>query len=127
MNCAEKLLEPTIFFNLYTEESKVANRDWVDYQACSLLQYINVIANLLEESKVANRDWVDYQACSLLQYINVIANLLEESKVANRDWVDFQACSLLQYINVIANLLQRRGRVFACRSSDLGSISGWGR
>ena len=28
-----------------------------------------------EESKVANCDWVDYQACSLLQYINVIANL----------------------------------------------------
>ena len=29
-----------------------------------------------EESKVANRDWVDNQTCSLLQYINVIANLL---------------------------------------------------
>ena len=29
-----------------------------------------------EESKVANRDWVDHQACSLLQYINVIANIL---------------------------------------------------
>ena len=28
-----------------------------------------------EESKVANRDWVDHQACSLLKYINVIANL----------------------------------------------------
>ena len=28
-----------------------------------------------EESKVVNRDWVDHQACSLLQYINVIANL----------------------------------------------------
>ena len=28
-----------------------------------------------EESKVANRDWVDHQACRLLQYINVIANL----------------------------------------------------
>ena len=28
-----------------------------------------------EESKVANRDWVDHQACSLLQYTNVIANL----------------------------------------------------
>ena len=28
-----------------------------------------------EENKVANRDWVDHQACSLLQYINVIANL----------------------------------------------------
>ena len=27
-----------------------------------------------EESKIANRDWVDHQACSLLQYINVIAN-----------------------------------------------------
>ena len=28
-----------------------------------------------EKSKVANRDWVDHQACSLLKYINVIANL----------------------------------------------------
>ena len=29
-----------------------------------------------EESKVGNRDWVNHQACSLLQYNNVIANLL---------------------------------------------------
>ena len=28
-----------------------------------------------EKSKVANRDWLDYQTCSLLQYINVKANL----------------------------------------------------
>ena len=28
-----------------------------------------------EESKVANRDWIDHEACSLLQYINVIADL----------------------------------------------------
>ena len=28
-----------------------------------------------KESKVANRDWVDHQVCSLLQSINVIANL----------------------------------------------------
>ena len=28
-----------------------------------------------EESKVANSDWVDYKACSLLQYIYVITNL----------------------------------------------------
>ena len=28
-----------------------------------------------EERKVVNRDWVDHQAYSLLQYINVIANL----------------------------------------------------
>ena len=29
-----------------------------------------------EESKVANCDWVDHQACSLLQYISVITNVL---------------------------------------------------
>ena len=29
-----------------------------------------------EESEVANRDWVEHQACSLLQNINVIANFL---------------------------------------------------
>ena len=29
-----------------------------------------------EESKVVNRDWVNHQACSMLQYINVIDNLL---------------------------------------------------
>ena len=28
-----------------------------------------------QESKIANCDWVDHQACSLLQYIYVIANL----------------------------------------------------
>ena len=28
-----------------------------------------------EESKVGNRDWVDHQACSLLQYNNVITNI----------------------------------------------------
>ena len=28
-----------------------------------------------EEAKAANCDWVDHQACSLLQYINVKANL----------------------------------------------------
>ena len=30
-----------------------------------------------EESKVANRDWVDHQEFILLQYINVIANLFK--------------------------------------------------
>ena len=29
-----------------------------------------------EESEVANRDLADYQACSFLQYINVITNFL---------------------------------------------------
>ena len=36
-----------------------------------------------EESKVANRDWVDHQACSLLQYINHIANLPTTGKHPN--------------------------------------------
>ena len=36
-----------------------------------------------EESKVANRDWVDHQACSLLQYINIIANLFIMGKYFN--------------------------------------------
>ena len=30
---------------------------------------------LKRKAKFADRDWVDHQACSLLQYINVIANL----------------------------------------------------
>ena len=30
-----------------------------------------------EKSKVANRELVDHQACSLMQYINVIANLFK--------------------------------------------------
>ena len=34
-----------------------------------------LINSVKEESQVINREWVDNQACSLLQYINVIANL----------------------------------------------------
>ena len=34
-----------------------------------------------EESKVANRNWIDHQTCSLLQYINVIANLFYNGKL----------------------------------------------
>ena len=37
-----------------------------------------------EESKVANRDWVDHQACSLLQYINVIAKLFMMGNYFNK-------------------------------------------
>ena len=36
-----------------------------------------MLVDLKEESKVANFDWVDHQACSLSQHINVITNLLE--------------------------------------------------
>ena len=36
----------SLIWRAIKEESKVANRDWVDHEACSLLQYIDVIANL---------------------------------------------------------------------------------
>ena len=43
------------------KESKVANRDWVDNQACSLLQYINVIANLFIMENYFNKlRWKNY-------------------------------------------------------------------
>ena len=34
-----------------------------------------------EESKVAIRELVDHQACSLLQYINVITNSVEKIRI----------------------------------------------
>ena len=33
-----------------------------------------------EESIVANRDWADHQACSMLQYIHVIADIKVHTK-----------------------------------------------
>ena len=50
------------------EESKDANRDWVDHQACSLLQYINVImGNYFNELRRKN-----IRANSLLQFIHLV-------------------------------------------------------
>ena len=37
-----------------------------------------------EEKKVANRDWVDHQACSLLQYMNGLTNLLIMGNYLNK-------------------------------------------
>ena len=55
-----------------------------------------------EESKVANRDWVDYQACSLLQYINVIANLFIMGNYFNElHWKIIRANNLLQLIHQV--------------------------
>ena len=52
-----------------------------------------------EESKVANRDWVDHQACSLLQYINIIANLFIMGNYFNElHWKIIRANNLLQFI-----------------------------
>ena len=40
--------------------------------------------SIKEESKVANRDWVGHQTCSLLQYINVMTNLFLKKKKKNQ-------------------------------------------
>ena len=45
------------------------------YEHDEFHECLKIDLSIKEESKVANRDWVDYQACSLLQYINIIANL----------------------------------------------------
>ena len=53
-----------------------------------------------EESRVANSDWVDHQACSLLQYINVIANLFIMRNYFNElRWKIIRAINLLQFIH----------------------------
>ena len=55
-----------------------------------------------EESKVANRNWVDHQACSLLQYINVIANLFIMGNYFNElRWKIIRATNLLQLIHQV--------------------------
>ena len=55
-----------------------------------------------EESKVANRDWVDHQACSLLQYINVKANIFIMGDYFNElRWKIIRAKNLLQFIHQV--------------------------
>ena len=56
-----------------------------------------------EGSKVANRDWVDHQACSLLQYINVIiANLIIMGNYFNElRWKFISINNLLQFIHQV--------------------------
>ena len=55
-----------------------------------------------EESKVANRAWVDHQAYSLLQYINVIANLFIMGNYFNElRWKIIRANNLLQFIHQV--------------------------
>ena len=54
------------------------------------------------ESKIANRDWVDHQTWSLLQYMNVIANLFIMGNYFNvLRWNFFRANNLLQFIHQV--------------------------
>ena len=55
-----------------------------------------------EESKVANRGWVEHQACSLLQYINVIANLfIIGSYFIKLSWKIMRDNNLIQFIHQV--------------------------
>ena len=55
-----------------------------------------------EDSKVANSDWVDHQPCSLLQYINVIANLFIMGNYFNElPWKIIWANNLLWFIHQV--------------------------
>ena len=55
-----------------------------------------------EESKVANRDWADHQTCSVLQYINVIANLFIIGNYFHElRWKSIRANNLLQFIHQV--------------------------
>ena len=49
---SERLKSYPAAFNLRGKQS--VNRDWVDHQACSLQQYINVIANLFIKGNYFN-------------------------------------------------------------------------
>ena len=48
---------------------------WLSFVMYNCDVVIFPLVSWKEESKVANRNWVDHQACSLPQSINVIANL----------------------------------------------------
>ena len=53
-----------------------------------------------EESKVANHDWVDHRACTLLQYINIRANLFIMGNYLNKlHWKIMRANNLPQFIH----------------------------
>ena len=53
-----------------------------------------------EESKVANHDWVCHQACSLLQFIYVIAHLfIMGNYFIKLRWKNIRANNLLQFIH----------------------------
>ena len=55
-----------------------------------------------EESKVANHDWIDHQACRLLQNNNAIANLFMMGNYFNElRWKIIRANNLLQLIHQV--------------------------
>ena len=55
-----------------------------------------------EESNVANHEWVEHQACSMLQYINVIASLFIMGIYFNKlSCIKIKANNLFQFIHQV--------------------------
>ena len=92
----------------FKEESKVANCDWVDYQACSLLQYINVIANLFIMGNYFNElCWKIIRANNLLQLIHQVTieirfrkSLAQERSKSYTSFLSVQAMHIFVHIKV---------------------------
>ena len=97
------------------EESKVANRDWVDHQACSLLQYINVIANLFIMGNYFNElCWKIIRANNFLQFIHQVTieirfrkSLAQERFKLNLEFRNQIIVSSIKFENVLQSLWYR--------------------
>ena len=94
------------------EESKVANHNWVDHQACRLLQYINVLANLFIMGNYFNKlRWKIMRANNPLQFIHqVTKNSCSESPWRKRDlsptWnLDIKSKSSLKFRKYFAKFM----------------------
>ena len=90
------------------EESKVADRDWVDHQACSLLQYINVIANLFKMGIYFNElCWKIIRANNLIQFIHqvTIESRFQKSMAQER----FKSNLEFRYQIIVSSIKFRKG------------------
>ena len=90
------------------EKSKVANRDWVDHQACSLLQYINVIANLFTMGNCFNElRWKIIRAINLLQFIHQVTIQFRFRKSLAQE--RFMSNLKLRYQIIVSSIKFRKG------------------
>ena len=107
----------------YKEESKVANRDLVDHQACSLLQYINVIANLFIIRNYFNKlRWKIIRANNLLQFIHFITIELRYVKLKSLAQKRFKSNLEFRYQIIVLSIKFRKGFVKFMSTSKTGKL-----
>ena len=90
------------------EESTIANRDRVDHQACSLLQYINVKVDILKIGNYFNElRWKIIRANNLLQFIHqvIIEFRFRKSLAQER----FKSNLELRYQIIVSSIKFRKG------------------